>query len=26
VQVRVLNSDSGPEREYALLMTVLPSL
>ncbi|HUD25725.1 MAG TPA: type II secretion system minor pseudopilin GspI [Burkholderiaceae bacterium] len=25
VQVRVLNSDSGLEREYALLMTVLPS-
>jgi len=25
VQVRVLNSDSGSEREYALLMTVLPS-
>jgi general secretion pathway protein I len=25
VQVRVLNSDSGSEREYALLMTVLPT-
>ena len=25
VQVRVLNSESGAEREYALLMTVLPS-
>jgi general secretion pathway protein I len=25
IQVRVLNSDSGIEREYALLMTVLPS-
>jgi general secretion pathway protein I len=25
VQVRVLNSDAGSEREYALLMTVLPS-
>jgi general secretion pathway protein I len=25
VQVRVLNSDSGEQREYALLMTVLPS-
>jgi general secretion pathway protein I len=25
VQVRVLNSESGVEREYALLMTVLPS-
>jgi general secretion pathway protein I len=25
VQVRVLNSDSGSEREYALLMTVLPA-
>jgi general secretion pathway protein I len=25
IQVRVLNSDSGPQREYALLMTVLPS-
>jgi general secretion pathway protein I len=25
VQVRVLNSDSGSEREYALLMSVLPS-
>jgi general secretion pathway protein I len=25
VQVRVLNSDSGQQREYALLMTVLPS-
>ena len=25
VQVRVLNSDSGAEREYALLMTVMPS-
>ncbi|HWY72071.1 MAG TPA: type II secretion system minor pseudopilin GspI [Burkholderiaceae bacterium] len=24
VQVRVLNSDSGSEREYALLMSVLP--
>ncbi len=24
VQVRVLSSDSGSEREYALLMTVLP--
>jgi general secretion pathway protein I len=25
VQVRVVNSDSGVEREYALLMAVLPS-
>ncbi len=25
VQVRVLNSDAGSEREYALLMTILPS-
>jgi len=25
VQVRVLNSDLGTEREYALLMTVLPT-
>jgi general secretion pathway protein I len=25
VQVRVLNPESGAEREYALLMTVLPS-
>jgi general secretion pathway protein I len=25
VQVRVLNADSGSEREFALLMTVLPS-
>ena len=25
IQVRVLNSDSGQQREYALLMTVLPS-
>jgi general secretion pathway protein I len=25
VQVRVLNSDSGAEREYALLMTVMSS-
>jgi general secretion pathway protein I len=25
VQVRVLSSESGPEREYALLMSVLPT-